>query len=315
MDQPTADGLNTYLVSKCAHDAGLKVALSGLGGDELFAGYPSFRRITRAARWLSWVPRGAERIAAVAARGRDGRVGKLEALGMRGDCVERLYFADRGLFMPSKARRLMSDGLASRVAQALVGADRDAFALGRPEDVATGPDTPHLTMLLELRRYMKNQLLRESDVFGMANSTEIRVPLIDHVVAEILFRTDPGIITQGTAKNLLLEALPSPLPRACTDRPKMGFTLPFDRWMRGPWRQAIERTLLASDRVLGDEEPLFNRSAIEHLWRAFLAGRTHWSRPWSVFVLKRKLHSTIRPVAAPKDLVDWEAQRVKNAGQ
>jgi asparagine synthase (glutamine-hydrolysing) len=271
MDQPTVDGLNTYLVSRYARQGGLTVALSGLGGDELFAGYPSFRRIQRAEPLLGRFQRTAAWTAGQVARRFSGRAKKLEAFGAPGTLSERLYFAARGVFMPSQARALLKP---------------EVSVARRP--LTTGGSSPlHRTMFLELRRYMHNQLLRDSDVFGMAHALEIRVPLIDHVVAELLFRTDPAVILEGIPKSLLLDALPAPLPRLCTHRPKMGFTFPFGRWMKTTWRPMIEATLLDPTNGAGE---LFDQRAVAQSWHDYLAGRLHWSRPWALYVAIRKCH-------------------------
>ena len=163
---------------------------------------------------------------------------------------------------------------------------RPPFSVLCPLSSRNGCSPLHRTMQLELRRYMHNQLLRDSDVFGMAHGLEIRVPFIDHVIAELLFRTDPAIILQGAAKSLLFDALPTPLPRLCTHRPKMGFTFPFDRWMKGAWRPMFEEALLESARAGNGN--LFDRGAVERLWRAYVAGKVHWSKPWAVYAAMRE---------------------------
>ncbi|MGC8724767.1 MAG: asparagine synthase-related protein [Acidobacteriota bacterium] len=163
------------------------------------------------------------------------------------------------------------------------GGGRSLPSLRRP---ASSWDALHATVAMELRAYMLNQLLRDSDVFGMAHSLEIRVPLIDHKLVEAIFQIEPRLFLQGPAKGLLLDSLASPLPRLCTHRPKMGFTFPFDRWMRGPWRSWFEERLM--DGVSSREAP-FDPVALRALWRDYLAGKVHWSRPWSCLVLQQAL--------------------------
>jgi asparagine synthase (glutamine-hydrolysing) len=271
LDQPTCDGVNTYLVSRFAKQAGLTVALSGLGGDELFGGYPSFTRAQRIGPWATRVPQpGRTLVSSFASL--HPRLAKLEAFRFPGDAMGQMYLASRGLFAPNQALALLSPGYRSR-------AQPEPLS-GLPVDPDASPF--HATMRLELRRYMHDQLLRDSDVFGMAHALEIRVPLIDHKVVEIVARTPAEVVLAGTQKALLRDALPQPLPALCTDRKKMGFTFPFDRWMRTSLREEIESELLACR--AGD--PLW-QPGVEAVWQQFLAGRVHWSRPWSLYVLRR----------------------------
>ncbi len=281
MDQPTCDGFNTYLVSKFARQGGLSVSLSGLGGDELFAGYSTFSRIQRATPWLASLPKlaswGAGRVSRFG-----GRAVKLEALSLDNSVDARLYYASRGLFMPSQVRKLVHPDLAAAIPQ--TWSPLAPYGEGDPQDIGqpsryNAPDVLHGTIFRELRLYMLNQLLRDTDVFGMAHSLEIRVPLLDHRLVEALFQIGPTVILGGSPKALLLEALPAPLPHFCTHRPKMGFTFPFDSWMRGPWRSSCEEAL--NNGAGGPLTP----AAAARVWAGFLAGRVHWARPWSLLCL------------------------------
>ncbi len=282
MDQPTCDGVNTYLVSKFARQGGLTVSLSGLGGDELFAGYPLFSRARRFVPWLRAVPRPALRASAAALRGKTSRWSKLDFLALNGRVEGRFYAASRALFTPTQVGRLLQ---ADVLAQTSLSP-----APGRPPEIVPGVpdhfDTLHATMVLELHRYMHNQLLRDSDVFGMAQSLEIRVPFIDHKVVDLIFRIAPGHITSRTPKSLLMDALPTSLPRECTHRPKMGFTFPFDTWLKSTWRPMIEETLLGPGNA-SSANGLFDTCEIDRVWRGYLAGRTHWSRPWAIYSAQR----------------------------
>lgn len=278
MDLPTCDGMNTYLVARFAKEGGAKVALSGLGGDELFAGYSSFRR----ARWAwtaaaipSWLWRGAALPLRLASPWAAAKAG---ALGASGPPEARLYRALRGLFAPSEVLALLAPAIRKEALAA-------ARAAGAPP-LTRSPSFLHRVIADELRKYMHNQLLRDSDVFGMAHSLEIRVPLIDHKVAEALFCTPPGQILGKTQKGLLLDALPEPLPRECTHRPKMGFTFPFGDWMRESWRGRFEEALMSSANTSLD------RAAVRQVWSDFIERRLHWSRPWGLFFLLQQLGAT-----------------------
>jgi len=288
MDQPTCDGVNTYLVSKFARQGGLTVSLSGLGGDEVFAGYGTFKRMHRFAPLLANFPRPAVWLGGALAGHFLGRYAKLEALGLRGSAPARLYYGSRGVFMPTQIRQLLHPDV-----EAALGKDWSPLLPYGEEtpgvqSLIPSTDSPwntvHTTIALELGAYMRNQLLRDSDVFGMANSLEIRVPLIDHKVVEALFRIHGDLLLETPAKSLLLDALPAPLPHLCTHRPKMGFTFPFDIWLKGPWREWFEQRLLATK---AQPAGLFNPRVLQPLWRACLAGKVHWSHPWSLYALSR----------------------------
>ncbi|HVN31942.1 MAG TPA: asparagine synthase (glutamine-hydrolyzing) [Thermoanaerobaculaceae bacterium] len=297
MDQPTADGLNTYLISKIAKQGGVTVALCGLGGDELFAGYPSFRRSAMTSPLVGGLPSLVSWASRKASDHLGRKLQKLEAIGLSRRPVDRLYFLSRGLFMPSQARGLMKEDLLAEIGSAS-GESEDWWRLASGpfhpmsgQDVLSSEDVGpvHSTMRLEITRYMRNQLLRDSDVFGMASSLEIRVPLIDHKLVEVLFTTPGSMILKRPAKSLLLDALPSALPRVCTHRPKMGFTLPFDTWMRGMWRPILEEGLFGTADHGWIEGEVLDPDGVKRCWRDYLRGRVHWSRPWALYSLRRAL--------------------------
>lgn len=267
MDQPSFDGVNTFLVSRLSRQAGLTVALSGLGGDELFAGYPTPRRVARVAGLTSRVPRTLLRGVSAAAAGLPGRrARKLEALGLPGQARANAYFLSRGAFMPSDVRRILAGPVAA-----------PPPVLDEDEPLPEG--ALHHTLAVELRAYTRNQLLRDSDAFGMGNSQEIRVPLLDHLLAEEAFRAPEHVITEVGLKGLLRDALPQPLPRICTHRPKMGFTFPFDSWLRGPWKGAFDRL---SSEPPPSAVPGLRPGAFQAEWQSFVSGGSSWYRPWAL---------------------------------
>jgi len=145
-------------------------------------------------------------------------------------------------------------------------------------------DAVNRVSYLESTFYMRNTLLRDSDFMSMAHGLELRVPFLDRKLVETCFRIPGHKKLQGRSpKSLLLASLGVDLPREIVNRPKRGFTLPFERWMRGEMRPMVEDTLLKSS---WDQLPL-SSSAVRKVWNRFLAGETSWSRPWSLFVVKR----------------------------
>jgi asparagine synthase (glutamine-hydrolysing) len=291
MDQPTVDGLNTYFVARQTRAAGIKVVLSGLGGDELFAGYSSFRTVPRMERFL----RISRRIPKAVQRRFSNAFGffmsdtdqsrKLAALASANGNLLHPYFLSRMLFTPQHGAALLPL-IDSREL------DRSRAPLAEHVSRAMRLDPINRVSYLESRCYMLNTLLRDTDVMSMAHGLEVRVPLIDHRLAEKLIAV-PGRwkIDRQTPKPLLVGALRGALPDSVVHRPKRGFTLPFEHWLRDELRVEVETTLrkIASSPLSG----ILNVAAVESVWKDFQQRRTSWSRPWSLYVLQRwcDLHS------------------------
>jgi asparagine synthase (glutamine-hydrolysing) len=291
MDQPTIDGINTYLVSAKTRDAGVKVALTGLGADEMFAGYSNFRRVPKMERFASAfgkLPALAQRpvagMAALLSRFSD-RNRKLAELA--GNLNVHPYFLTRGLFTPAEREALFAGEYGSAELDLERGLQQSVTA-------SAALDPVNRVSYLESRWYMQNTLLRDSDFMGMAHGLELRVPFLDRALVEACFRI-PGKekLRESSPKALLLASLGVKLPDSIVKRPKRGFTLPFERWLRGEMKSTIESMLLGSDRV----ETGLKSDAVRQTWARFLAGETSWSRPWALFVLKRWCEVNFEPAA------------------
>jgi asparagine synthase (glutamine-hydrolysing) len=132
---------------------------------------------------------------------------------------------------------------------------------------------------------MTNTLLRDTDMMSMAHGLEIRVPLLDHKLVELMFSIPSNIkIKKGYPKHLLVNSLTEKLPEFIVQRKKMGFTLPFEVWMRGEMRPEIESVLLSRSEKLSD---FVSQDGVQKIWKNFLDKRCSWSRPWSLYVLKK----------------------------
>jgi asparagine synthase (glutamine-hydrolysing) len=292
MDLPTMDGVNTYFVSRETRRAGVKVALSGLGGDEIFAGYSTFRTVPRMERFAkAWkhVPRtvGSPLAAAFSAAVADNDQNrKLTSLARDNGRALHPYFLSRMLFVPSQR-----DWILRRTDPKVVNAAEKA----QREELhsASGLDPINRVSYLETRCYMLNTLLRDSDFMSMSQGLEVRVPLIDHQLAKAVLGLPGKWKMNGTPKKLLVGALEGSLPEDIVHRPKRGFTVPFAHWMRQELRSEIEPVL--SSKRIGDGPlgELLNGEEVQRVWNGFLGGSVSWSRPWSLYVLQRwcELHS------------------------
>src|SRR6185437_6947525 len=217
------DGINTFMVSREARRAGFKVALSGLGGDEVFAGYETFRSVPRMERWRRTIPR---HFASALCGGlklwdSSDKVRKLHTLfGRNGASSLSSYAVARMLFIPEQQRGLLKHGNDELL-------ERAVQRLGASMAHAGGFDDVNRVSYLELRNYMLNTLLRDTDCMSMAHGLEIRVPLLDHKLVEFLFALPASLKMQrGLGKHLLVNAVKDLLPPAVVHRPKRGFTLP-----------------------------------------------------------------------------------------
>ncbi|MBX3280093.1 MAG: asparagine synthase (glutamine-hydrolyzing) [Acidobacteria bacterium] len=283
MDQPSVDGINSYVVSEAAAQAGLKVAISGLGGDEVFAGYHFFRtaaRDERRRRAAQRIPRQLRRAAALAVSGisSGNRATKLQGLLRSEDLGEPVVRLHRRLFTGEQCERLLAP--AETDGDSVSGRDLlDAWTARQLANCAEA-DPVNRASALDLGGYMSNTLLRDTDSMSMAHSLEVRVPLIDHLLVERMLQMEGGKKVRAGEPKWLLAAAAGDLPREIIDRPKRGFELPFRHWLRGALRENIERAF--NNPYLDD---MFRPGAFRLIWEDFLAGRVSWSRVWSLYVL------------------------------
>ena len=282
MDHPSGDGPNTFVVSAATKKEGITVALSGLGGDELFAGYPVFTRSHDLVqkRWLASWPKGLRKLAGsmYAAAKPSGTARKMADI-LAGDYfdLEHTYPLSRQMLLERDLRKV-APGLAHHP-NAVFGWMQEALEPG-----TAGFDLPFLSKvsLAEMHTYMGHTLLRDTDQMSMAHALEVRVPFLDHhLVIEALAASDEEKWPH-TPKKLLTDALPGLLPEEVINRPKMGFTLPWEQWMRAELKPLCEEGLEA----LSGLDSIHSKQ-IDRIWQAFLAGDARWtfSRVWMLVVL------------------------------
>jgi asparagine synthase (glutamine-hydrolysing) len=289
LDQPTIDAVNSFYVSRAVAATGIKAVLSGIGGDELFGGYPSFRRLTRA----------------VAAKDAAGPLwpivgalgGSMMPLRLRtrwrhfakgaGSFVDA-YRVQRGFFLPEELEQIV--GPALRDPRVWRDARDEVAAAEQMLLAPSGPESPHASVArLESRLYLESQLLRDIDVMAMAHGLEVRVPFVDHRLIETVWPrlgSHPHLLR---GKRLLHETLDRPLPPEIVGHAKQPFALPFARWMRGELAPMVRDGLdrLARLGWIAGDVP-------SRIWQAWDAGRAHWSRPWGLAVLGHFLHEAKR---------------------
>ncbi len=295
LDQPTFDGLNSYYMSHAVREAGFTVALVGTGGDELFGGYTSFRDLPQLQRWsqrLRWVPRGAvqagARLLASTLQRTNGAVrpqtrwAKLPDMVRRGDDLIGLYQLAYALFLPDFQRALVTAEVDGTLVDGLPAALRTRL---EQETHARSPLSA--ISLLEQRVFLGERLLRDNDAASMAASIEQRLPLVDQVLFEAVSRLPDAaryhpLLQKAVLRRIGLRGLDPGL----FDRPKSGFVLPFDRWIRRGLSKAIDQTLRDPGAVTAAG---LNPAAVRQLWQAFLDGAPglYWSRIWAIYVLVR----------------------------
>jgi asparagine synthase (glutamine-hydrolysing) len=283
LDSPTADAVNSYYVSRAVAETGVKAVLSGVGGDEMFGGYPSFTRIPAGLslqRALGPMLGATAPLAGAALPAWRAAKWRHFAGAPR---LKTAYRALRGFFMPEELTSLAGPALRESTAWAaalssLAEAEQQMFT-------AAGPETPHAAVArMETRMFLQSQLLRDIDAVSMAHALEVRTPFVDHILQETLWPALGAHPDLMRGKRLLHETLNTPLPREIASAPKRGFTLPFAVWLKGPLRHVTRDGV---DHLV--RQGWVDADAAARVWAEWERGQAHWSRVWGLGMLGRFL--------------------------
>ncbi len=282
LDHPSGDGLNTFVVSRKTKEAGITMALSGLGGDELFGGYSIFNQVqqVQSKKWLGSFPNYARKQLGNVYDfvKRDVSSGKIKAL------LKQEYFDTEYIYQ--FYRQVLMDNQIGKVLNI------DRLPLNRSFEIAheligyktKGWGLPPLSRVSvsEFSTYMSNVLLRDTDQMSMASALEVRVPFLDHELVEYVLGVPDSIKQPVTPKKLLVDAFADLIPEEIYNREKMGFVLPYEKWMRTELKSFCEMNLNHLKRL-----SIFNESGLNDLWQKFLKKdkKVTWSRIWPLVIL------------------------------
>ena len=286
MDFPSGDGINTYVVSKATRAQGIKMALTGLGGDELFAGYPSFTRISKLHQYKSlWnlplpVRQGLSYLL-IPPVSLPVRQKFKQLAGLSSFDLDKIYLLTREV--------LSGEALADLIPGHKVK--------GRTETAKEKINKDYLLSSVsrkEIKYYLENILLRDSDQFSMATGLELRVPFMDHDLVEYVLGVPDKFKYPVTPKKLLTDAFQDLIPSAIINRSKMGFVFPWDKWLK-------KELLATSEEAIQNLSDLsvFNADHVQALWNSFLKGEVNFSRVWPLIVIGHWLKKNNVAVESP----------------
>jgi asparagine synthase (glutamine-hydrolysing) len=278
MDTPSADGINTYVVSKAIRTAGITVALSGVGGDELFAGYPFFQRFSRLQgyrRYFRMTQAIRPIIAGILLSNGSGRTQRIGSLLAAPDLsIAALYPEFRRILTPGQLRMLTK-------------LDTEEKTLLEKELRKHSGKIDQLPILSQVSAaeylgYTQNTLLKDTDQMSMAVSLEVREPFFDHNLVEYLLQVPDNIKFPVYPKSLLVESLKPLLPDEIVHRKKQGFLFPWELWMKNELRSFCEKHI---NRL--SEREFINATSLKLHWNRFLAGDKgiRWTELWLFIVL------------------------------
>ncbi|RYG16314.1 MAG: asparagine synthase (glutamine-hydrolyzing), partial [Chitinophagaceae bacterium] len=257
MDQPTNDGINSWFVNKCAKENGLKAVLSGIGADELYGGYPSFKRMGLIKK-LKRLPKSILKLSNTIPSAKLKRTYYLSYKNIIGD-----YLFLRGFFVPSAIAKILGR---SRK-------EIDELLKNVPYDkIADNLEDEERATWLETNLFMKNQLLKDTDFMSMAHGIEVRVPFLDQDFLKMTESINNQDRFTAQPKGALIKAFEEILPEAIWNRPKMGFTFPLQQWF------------MKHGKIT--DEKIYKNAEMKRLIRSFKAGKLHWSKAYALYQVR-----------------------------
>ncbi len=277
-DQPSVDGANSYFIARAIHAAGIKSAISGLGADELFLGYPLHRTYVRA-RTAARLLRGSAAPLRLAARFGGWARARQRFGGWRLDKAFGVAGATGAAATYAAARALFPDAAVARLIPGLLR-ELPAERVRLPDSVSPIGEVTRL----DLSTYLVNTLLRDTDVMSMAHGVELRVPMLDRRLVELVVALPDSLKVQaGRKKPLLVDAVPE-LPRELPRAHKEGFELPVEHWLLGPLRAQVESVLHSESACA---RVGIAPDAAAAVWQRFLGGHDRPSafRAWAIYAL------------------------------
>jgi asparagine synthase (glutamine-hydrolysing) len=279
MDHPSGDGPNTWVVSKMTRQAGITMALSGLGGDEVFGGYAIFNRMMALERrkWLWQLPLFLRQLAGKSLVSLKPGVASLKVKRL----LEMEDYSFEEAFSISR-QALMDPQLAGMLNRNDLPVHNPVEWLKKQQFQKDGNVLSRVSVA-ELTTYMQNVLLRDSDQMSMAHALEVRVPFLDHELVEYVLSLPDNIKRPVTPKKLLVDSMPDLLPDYIVNRPKMGFVFPWRDWLKGEMHSYADERI----RSIAQRE-MFNEKGVLAIWSRFLKGDASvtFSRVWPLVVLE-----------------------------
>jgi asparagine synthase (glutamine-hydrolysing) len=278
MDHPGGDGPNSYIVSKVTKNAGITMALSGLGGDELFGGYSIFKQTydLNAKSYLNRIPRNIRGIAGNLFSGLKG--------GVAGQKIEEILSLKS--ITPASIYPTYRKSLSNKQVNLLIG-DKRAEKISLLADISDTNDLDIPTLskvsLYEMHSYMQNTLLRDTDQMSMASALEVRVPFLDHELIEYVLSVPDKFKYPVSPKSLLTKSLKGLVPEEVINRPKMGFVLPWKDWLKNELRGFCESHISNIEK-----REIYEKGSVSKLWNSFMNNDplATWSRVWHIIVLE-----------------------------